>query len=169
VALACALHFSIQAGRQQCRTRNHFRRKKEKLADTDKTRRLRKDESALLHRFGTPATQITTTTTTLLHKSSKRPTPVPQQGFFLPRRQRSPRPSFTSASALRLTGQPHFESPQFRQVMQPSIMTTAAVLHLLHSWAPSGKWDLEKASVCLVRASNSARFASTSFCWCSSS
>ncbi len=34
--------------------------------------------------------------------------------------------------------QPHFESPQFRQVMQPSIMTTAAVLHLVQSWAPCG-------------------------------
>ncbi len=57
---------------------------------------------------------------------------------------------------------PHFESPQFRQVLQPSIMTTAAVLHFAHSCAPSGKCDLEKASVCLVRASNSARFSSTS-------
>jgi hypothetical protein len=28
---------------------------------------------------------------------------------------------------------PHFESPQFRQVMQPSIITTAAVLHLAQS------------------------------------
>jgi hypothetical protein len=28
---------------------------------------------------------------------------------------------------------PHFDSPQFRQVMQLSIITTAAVLHLLHS------------------------------------
>ena len=59
---------------------------------------------------------------------------------------------------------PHFESPQFRQVMQPSIITTAAVLHFEHSCAPSGKCDLENASVCLVRASNSARFSSTSFC-----
>lgn len=33
---------------------------------------------------------------------------------------------------------PHLESPQDRQVMQPSIMTTAAVLHLAQSWAPSG-------------------------------
>jgi MFS family permease len=58
---------------------------------------------------------------------------------------------------------PHFESPQFRQVLQPSIMTTAAVLHFAHSCAPSGKCDLENASVCLVRASNSARFCSTNF------
>jgi glutamine amidotransferase-like uncharacterized protein len=29
--------------------------------------------------------------------------------------------------------QPHLDSPQFRQVIQPSIITTAAVLHLLHS------------------------------------
>src|ERR1700691_6189105 len=57
---------------------------------------------------------------------------------------------------------PHFESPQFKQVLQPSIMTTAAVLHFAQSWAPSGKCDLEKASVCLVRASNSARFSWTS-------
>ncbi len=34
--------------------------------------------------------------------------------------------------------QPHLESPQLRQVMQPSIMTTAAVLHLEHSCAPCG-------------------------------
>ena len=34
--------------------------------------------------------------------------------------------------------QPHFESPQLRQVMQPSIITTAAVLHLPQSCAPSG-------------------------------
>jgi hypothetical protein len=34
--------------------------------------------------------------------------------------------------------QPHFESPQERQVMQPSIITTAAVLHLAHSCAPWG-------------------------------
>jgi hypothetical protein len=60
--------------------------------------------------------------------------------------------------------QPHFESPQFRHVMQPSIMTTAAVLHLPHNCAPSGKCDFEKASVCFARASNSARFSSTIFC-----
>jgi hypothetical protein len=57
---------------------------------------------------------------------------------------------------------PHFESPQFRQVLHPSIITTAAVLHFAQSWAPSGKCDFEKASVCLVRASNSARFSATS-------
>ena len=34
--------------------------------------------------------------------------------------------------------QPHFESPQLRQVMQPSIITTAAVLHFVHSCAPCG-------------------------------
>src|SRR5206468_4137081 len=34
---------------------------------------------------------------------------------------------------------PHLESPQLRQVMQPSIITTAAVEHLAHSCAPSGK------------------------------
>ncbi len=34
--------------------------------------------------------------------------------------------------------QPHFESPQLRQVMQPSIITTAAVLHFVQSWAPCG-------------------------------
>ena len=34
---------------------------------------------------------------------------------------------------------PHFESPQFRHVMHPSIITTAAVLHFAHSCAPSGK------------------------------
>ena len=37
-----------------------------------------------------------------------------------------------------VTSQPHFESPQLRQVMQPSIMITAAVLHFEHSCAPSG-------------------------------
>ena len=30
-------------------------------------------------------------------------------------------------------GYPHFDSPQLRQVMQLSIMTTAAVLHFEHS------------------------------------
>jgi hypothetical protein len=34
---------------------------------------------------------------------------------------------------------PHLESPQLRQVMQPSIITTAAVEHLAQSCAPSGK------------------------------
>ena len=34
--------------------------------------------------------------------------------------------------------QPHFDSPQARQVVQPSIMTPAAVLHMMQSWAPSG-------------------------------
>ena len=34
--------------------------------------------------------------------------------------------------------QPHLESPQDRQVIQPSIITTATVLHLLHNCAPSG-------------------------------
>lgn len=34
--------------------------------------------------------------------------------------------------------QPHFESPQLRQVMQPSIITTAAVLHFEQSCAPCG-------------------------------
>ena len=38
-----------------------------------------------------------------------------------------------------LLHQPHFESPQFRHVMQPSMSTTAVVLHLPHSCAPSGK------------------------------
>src|SRR6266700_6442934 len=66
-------------------------------------------------------------------------------------------------------GYPHFESPQFKQVVHPSIITTAAVLHLAHSCAPSGKCDLEKASVCLARASNSARFSCTSLRWCTSS
>jgi hypothetical protein len=60
--------------------------------------------------------------------------------------------------------QPHFESPQLRQVMQPSIMTTAAVLQRPQSCAPSGKCGLAKASVWRVRASNCARFSSTSFC-----
>ena len=59
---------------------------------------------------------------------------------------------------------PHFESPQLRQVMQPSIMTTAAVLHLAQSCAPSGKFDFAKASVWRVRASYSARFSSTRRC-----
>jgi len=58
----------------------------------------------------------------------------------------------------RSRAQPHFESPQFRHVMQPSIMTTAAVLQRPHSCAPSGKFALAKASACRVRASNSAPF-----------
>ena len=48
--------------------------------------------------------------------------------------------------------QPHFESPQFRQVMQPSIMTTAAVLHFAHNCAPSGKCDFgERILLLLLR------------------
>src|SRR5688500_4791290 len=53
-------------------------------------------------------------------------------------------------SALPGSDQPHFESPQFRQVMHPSIITTAAVLHLAQSCAPSGKTDLANASVCFA-------------------
>ncbi len=34
--------------------------------------------------------------------------------------------------------QPHLESPQDRQVLHPSIITTAAVLQIPHSCAPSG-------------------------------
>ena len=133
------------------------------------------------------------------HSSTKQAsdqTPVPQQGFFLrlyslgrfagvtePEIKQGSRGAALRGRDLWPAGgepaavahdlltrpHPHLESPQFRHVMQPSIITTAAVLHLAQSWAPSGKWDLEKASVCLVRASNSARFSSTSFCWCSSS
>jgi hypothetical protein len=66
------------------------------------------------------------------------------------------------APSPQLLHQPHFESPQFKQVMQPSIMITAAVLHLAQSCAPSGKCVFAKASVCLARASYSARFSSTS-------
>src|ERR1700692_3259129 len=65
------------------------------------------------------------------------------------------------ASILDTLNYPHLESPQFKHVLQPSIITTAAVLHFAHSCAPSGKCDFEKASVCLVRASNSARFSCT--------
>src|SRR4029077_10288812 len=61
------------------------------------------------------------------------------------------RPSLVESRSL-VKSYPHFESPQFKQVLQPSIITTAAVLHFEHSCAPSGKCDLEKASVCLVRA-----------------
>ena len=71
-------------------------------------------------------------------------------------------PRWSSQSKGR--NQPHLESPQFRHVMQPSIMTTAAVLQRPHSCAPSGKCALAKASACLLRAWNSARFSSTSFC-----
>lgn len=37
-----------------------------------------------------------------------------------------------------LSDQAHLESPQQRQVVQPSMKITAAVLHLPQSWAPSG-------------------------------
>jgi hypothetical protein len=66
------------------------------------------------------------------------------------------------ASFLDTLIHPHFESPQLRQVLHPSNMTTAAVLHFVQSCAPSGRCDFENASVCFVRASNSARFSSTS-------
>jgi hypothetical protein len=47
--------------------------------------------------------------------------------------------SLPLASSPLFLHQPHLESPQFKQVMQPSIMITAAVLHLAQSCAPSGK------------------------------
>src|SRR5882724_2790953 len=94
---------------------------------------------------------------TLLHTQASDRTPRQKRGGFF----------CTSISAGMASGAPfqrssvgcypHFESPQLRQVMQPSIITTAAVEHLAHSCAPSGKWDFENASVCLARASNSAR------------
>src|SRR5690606_34841789 len=71
------------------------------------------------------------------------------------------RPAFAS-------GYPHFESPQFKHVKHPSIITTAAVEHFGHSCAPSGKWLFAKASTCLCFASNSAFFCSMSFLRCSS-
>ncbi len=53
------------------------------------------------------------------------------------RRRRFPlkrrRTASRSAGWLSVADHPHFDSPQFRQVMQPSIITTAAVLHLVHS------------------------------------
>ncbi len=52
------------------------------------------------------------------------------------------------APSLSGSAHPHLLSPQFRQVMQPSIITTAAVLHLVHNCAPSGKCDFANASVC---------------------
>lgn len=58
------------------------------------------------------------------------------------------------------SGYAHFESPQFRQVKHPSIITTAAVLHFMHSWAPSGKLDSANASSWLWACSNSKRFCS---------
>jgi hypothetical protein len=48
---------------------------------------------------------------------------------FQPKRVGNRHPSFRH---------PHFESPQLRHVMQPSIITTAAVLHLVQSCAPWG-------------------------------
>src|SRR5207237_307214 len=64
---------------------------------------------------------------------------------------------------------PHLLSPQFKHVMQPSIMMTAALLHLAHICAPSGNTLLAIASCCLLRASNSAFFYSINFFRCSSS
>ena len=60
--------------------------------------------------------------------------------------------------------QPHLESPQARQVIHPSIMINATVLHLLHSCAPSGYSLEENASRCFLLSSNSARFSAISFC-----
>ena len=144
-------------------------RKEEQLADSRKT------GPAWTHSPTTrPVDRITTKRDS--SKPSKRPSKPRSAGFFFAwlRSRKGTwatclpgRPVPSRSPALRRL-KPHLESPQFRQVMQPSIMTTAAVLHLAHSCAPSGKWDLAKASVCLARASNSARFSSTSFCWCSS-
>ena len=56
----------------------------------------------------------------------------------VPALARQRRPWRRVSLSAQLFDQPHFESPQFRQVMQPSIMTTAAVLHFRHSCAPTG-------------------------------
>ena len=50
--------------------------------------------------------------------------------------------------------QPHLLSPQLRQVRQPSMMTTALVLHLPHTCAPGGKPGL----------SSDVRFSTKSYC-----
>ena len=72
---------------------------------------------------------------------------------------------FSAQPYARITNpQPHFESAQDRQVMHPSIMITAAVLHLLQSCAPSGYSPSANASCCLRASSYSARFASMSRC-----
>ena len=48
--------------------------------------------------------------------------------------------------------QPHFESPQFRHVIHPSILINALVEHLPHSCALAGKSDApaSASSACLV-------------------
>jgi hypothetical protein len=43
----------------------------------------------------------------------------------------------------------HFESPQFRHVIHPSIMTTAVMLHFPHNCAPGGNSFFANASCCL--------------------
>ena len=47
-------------------------------------------------------------------------------------------PELNEASDRLKRFQPHLESPQDRQVLHPSIIITAAVLHLAQSCAPSG-------------------------------
>jgi hypothetical protein len=88
--------------------------------------------------------------------------PSNEKGPPLSRRALKDSSGFTAITDSEIP-HPHFDSPQFRQVLHPSIITTAAVLHLLHSCAPSGKCDFENASVCFCRASNSARFSSIIF------
>jgi hypothetical protein len=74
---------------------------------------------------------------TLLHTQASDRTPRQKRGgFFCVLQSAEGLDRRSSSSASRY---PHFESPQLRQVMQPSIITTAAVEHLAHSCAPSGK------------------------------
>ena len=70
--LACALHFSLSVGRHSADPEGS------KLAEHQED--CGSPEAALLHCFRFQQLQITTTT--LLHKSSKRPNPCPTTGVF---------------------------------------------------------------------------------------
>jgi|GEM_PF-1880350 hypothetical protein len=58
--------------------------------------------------------------------------PLPQVGRK-PLRERSVHKVREHLEAIFSSRQPHLESPQERQVIHPSIMINATVLHLLHS------------------------------------
>ena len=70
---------------------------------------------------------------------------------------------FLHGRCRRTSTHPHFESPQLRQVMQPSIFTTAFIEHLPHSCAVAGNADASppSQSLCVTaRDSASRRFCS---------
>ncbi len=60
------------------------------------------------------------------------------------------------------TRHPHLESPQLRQVMQPSSWMTAFVLHFAHSVEDAGNSESSAAETTALRVSSSLRLSAMS-------